>query len=126
MNRSPMDLKPLPIPPPPFTQAKNSKTFRPPPLDGSLTYPELYDWHLENTTNHPLFVYSYKSDVRTLLWPEVVRAVHRAGRFVRSVASQGASVADTSAVPESPVVVGMLCASGTYLENASFDPPLIR
>lgn len=105
-----MDLKPLPIPPPPHTQALNSDTFHPPPLDGSLTYPELYDWHLENTSNHPLFVYSFKGDVKTLLWPEVVRAVHRAGSFVRSVVSS-----DASAVPSSSAVVAMLCASGNYI-----------
>ncbi|KAF8993889.1 hypothetical protein BDQ17DRAFT_1431390 [Cyathus striatus] len=53
------------LPPPPSTQALASDTFRPPPLDGSLTLPEIYDWHMKNTPNHRLFVYAAKMNHAT-------------------------------------------------------------
>jgi hypothetical protein len=75
----------LPIPAPPKTQALNSTTFTLPPLDGSLTLPEIYDFHLERSPNHPLFVYADGfGSTRVILWCEAVRGVHQAGRIVRS------------------------------------------
>ena len=72
------------VPKPPQTQALSSTTFRPPPLDGTLSLAEQYDWHLKNTPNHPLFIYA-RSDqsIRTILWPEAVRAIHEGARLVR-------------------------------------------
>ena len=79
----PLKPKILPIPTPPCTQALKSTTFKPAPLDGSLTIPELYDWHQIHTPNHPLFEYADDFGVvHVLLWPEVVQAIHRAARRV--------------------------------------------
>ncbi|OBZ79958.1 L-aminoadipate-semialdehyde dehydrogenase large subunit [Grifola frondosa] len=73
----------MPFPVPPQTQALNSKTFKPPPLDGSLTFPELYDWHYHNTPDHPIFIYADGQGAEhTILWPEAVRAVHQVGRIL--------------------------------------------
>ncbi len=95
---------------PPCTQALTSKTFKAPPLDGSLTIPELYDWHLHNTPLHPVFIYSDESgENHTILWPEVVRAVHGAGRRIRAMAFPST---DTSVPPESPCTVAILSAAG--------------
>lgn len=89
----------------PDTQALHSKTFRPPPLDGSLSVPELYDWHLTNTPEHPLFVFNEDDGrERIIYWPEAVRAMHRAGRIVRSRLKEGA--------PLHPFIA-FLCATGT-------------
>ena len=75
----------LPIPPLPNTQALESDTFRCPPLDGSFSLPEIYDWHYHNTPDHPLFVFADEAnDNNFILWPQAVRAVHEAGRIVRS------------------------------------------
>ena len=78
------------VPPPPQTQALSSTTFRPPPLDGSLTLSELYDWHGENTPNHPLFEYvelddseSGQSIRNVIYWPQVRTAIHRVAKLVR-------------------------------------------
>ncbi|KAH8116797.1 hypothetical protein DFH11DRAFT_1687657 [Phellopilus nigrolimitatus] len=80
-----MDYKVLPLATPPNPQALNSKTFKLPPLDGSLTIPEIYDWHLDNTPDHPLFVYSDPEGVEhKILWPAAVRAFHRAAHIVYS------------------------------------------
>lgn len=47
------------LPPcPPTLHAQNSPTFRLPPLDGTLTVPELLDWNAEHSPEHPYFVYA--------------------------------------------------------------------
>ncbi|KDQ07667.1 hypothetical protein BOTBODRAFT_166803 [Botryobasidium botryosum FD-172 SS1] len=87
-----------PLPPP--TGAKhgvNSETFRSPPLDGSISVPQILDYHLAHSPSHPLFRYkphdaaSIATGYKQILWRDVVRAVHRAARFV------------TRKVEESPV-----------------------
>ena len=85
-NTSPDKYKWLPLWPLPRTQALNTKTFRPPPLDGSLTVPEMYDWHLENSPEHPLFVHSAEDGMTgTIKMAEAVKAMHRAGRKIQSL-----------------------------------------
>ncbi|KAK0238145.1 hypothetical protein EDD85DRAFT_921521 [Armillaria nabsnona] len=72
------------IPLPPQTQALTSKTFIPPPLDGSLTLPEIYDWHSKHNPGHRLFVYTQQDGTpRTVYWPEAVRAVHTGAKLFR-------------------------------------------
>ncbi|KAF9556700.1 acetyl-CoA synthetase-like protein [Agrocybe pediades] len=69
---------------PPKTQTLSSKTFTPPPLDGSLTLPEIFDWHLQYSSAHPLYVYRLQDGhIRTISWPEAVRAVYRGVGLVR-------------------------------------------
>ncbi|KAK0196977.1 hypothetical protein F5146DRAFT_1153799, partial [Armillaria mellea] len=72
------------IPPPPQPQGLSSPTFRVPLLDGSLTIPEIYAWHLQHSPNHPLFVYAREdSSVRTINWAEVVAAIYTGARLMR-------------------------------------------
>ncbi|GJE93533.1 acetyl-CoA synthetase-like protein [Phanerochaete sordida] len=97
----------LPIPPLPRTQALTTTTFRPPPLDGSVTLPEMWDWHASHSPAHPLF--SFADDqgaVRTILWPEAVRACHRAARRTLSSLKQGA--------PRAVVAILAACDTTTY------------
>ncbi|TFK38857.1 hypothetical protein BDQ12DRAFT_629926 [Crucibulum laeve] len=80
LNMAPTRLVPIP----PQTQALSSKTFHPPPLNGSLTLPQLYEWHLQHTPNHRLFSFAYDDGtVRDIYWPEAVRAVHVGAKTVR-------------------------------------------
>lgn len=93
------------IPPLPDTQVLSSSTFKKPPLDGSLMLPEIYDWHHDNSSDHPLFVYlDSQGDVKTILWPEAVRGVHRAARIVQS------RIQPT--IEGKSGIVGILAASG--------------
>jgi acyl-CoA synthetase (AMP-forming)/AMP-acid ligase II len=71
----------------PCPQAVGSSTFNPPPLDGSLTLPEIYDHHLNNSKNHPLFVYDEEDSetVQTVTWGQAGEAIHTAARHLRSV-----------------------------------------
>ncbi|KAF7984474.1 hypothetical protein HWV62_14586 [Athelia sp. TMB] len=76
----------LPIPlGPQIPSSAKSPTFTLPPLDGSLTITEIFDFHAEHSSRHPIFVHSdQQGNVREVLWPEAVRAMHRAGRIIRS------------------------------------------
>lgn len=73
--------------PPLSTQALKSTTFTPPPLDGSMSVIEIYDWHAEHNPSHPLFVYAEEGEgegkVKSILWPDAVRAIHRGGGIIR-------------------------------------------
>ncbi|KAG7087816.1 hypothetical protein E1B28_013756 [Marasmius oreades] len=55
--------------------------FISPPMNGSLSIPELFDWHKENNPNHPLFAYSenYEDDVYRVSYSQFYDAYHRAG-----------------------------------------------
>ncbi|KAG2005476.1 ICS [Coprinopsis cinerea AmutBmut pab1-1] len=89
----------------PQSQALDSATFRPPPLDGSLEAAELYDWHRSNNTEHTLFVYSQQDgNIRTIRWPEAVDAIHVGAKFVRKVTNWVPGMTETP-------VVGMVVAS---------------
>ncbi|TFK52863.1 acetyl-CoA synthetase-like protein [Heliocybe sulcata] len=104
---SAVDYKCLPLPPLPSTQALSSPTFRPPPLDGSLTLPEIYDWHYHNTLNHPLFAYADEDGVdHEILWPLAVRAIHRVGHILRPRVG-------SHETQDGPAVVAVLAASDT-------------
>lgn len=63
---------------PPYPGCK----FLPPPIDGSLTIPEMYDWHLEKNPDHPVFAFTGASGVQELTMSQVVPAAHRAARLV--------------------------------------------
>ncbi|CAL1699334.1 unnamed protein product [Somion occarium] len=99
----PDDYKLLPIPSLPPTQCLSTDTFKQPPLDGTLSLPEIYDWHLEHSPNHPLFVYADDAGIATTIyWPEAVRAVHRAGRLIQSL------VQDADSKRSGPLVIAIL------------------
>lgn len=96
----------LPTLPP--THALLSTTFNPPPLNGSLTLAEIYDWHLEHTPNHRIFVFcDDKGNIRTIYWPEAVRAVHTGARRLRRTLDWTKSSTD---VP----IIAILAAEGSY------------
>ncbi|SJL14868.1 uncharacterized protein ARMOST_18343 [Armillaria ostoyae] len=62
-----------------------SLTFKPPPLDGSLTFPELFDYNAIHSPKHPLFRYDDPDNggFRTILWEEGVAAFHTAGHYFK-------------------------------------------
>ncbi|KAG6837399.1 putative NRPS-like protein biosynthetic cluster [Arthromyces matolae] len=62
----------------PTPQGASCTTFSPPPLDGSLTLPELYEYNLEHNPDHPLFVYNSNGQVVTIKWGQAVSAIRNA------------------------------------------------
>ena len=95
------------IPPPPPTQALNTTTFVPPPLDLSLTTAEIIDFHRTHSPNHIVYVYEdAPGERKQITFSTWVRAIHRAGRYVR----------DLFQLPEPQVgakpIISMLANSG--------------
>ncbi|KAK0451170.1 NRPS-like enzyme [Desarmillaria tabescens] len=69
----------------PIPQGVSSLTFKPPPVDGSLTFPELFDYNATHSPKHPLFRYDDPDNggFRTILWEEGVAAFHTAGYYFK-------------------------------------------
>ncbi|KAJ7325472.1 hypothetical protein DFH08DRAFT_886685 [Mycena albidolilacea] len=100
-------VRPRHLPLSPQTQARCSSTFVPPPLDGSLTIAEIYDWHFQNTANHRLFVYARADgSTRIIHWPEAVHAVYVGAKILRDRFKWTPGTMET-------VVVGILASSDT-------------
>lgn len=79
MTHYPSCLLPIPAPFP-----KEGNRFERPPLDGSFTIPQIYDWHLTHNADHPVFMYKQMGGTETtrLTYSKVVPAIHRAGNLV--------------------------------------------
>jgi hypothetical protein len=101
----------IPFPQLPQRHGLTSTTFRPPLLDGSLTFGELLDSHLTNSPDHPAFIYtSNDGPLEELYWKDYIYAVHRAGRYVNEAFGFDSSFA------EKPIV-GVLASSGVHIYN---------
>lgn len=89
----------------------NARSFKTPPLDGSLVPAQLYDWHYEHNPTQPVIVYSGEGKVTEesihIRYSDFVPAAHRAGRFVAKAAS-----IDIEADPHTYPVVAILAWSG--------------
>ena len=101
-------------PPPslPCTQGLDSPTFKPPALDGSIPFPELYDWQYHHSPDHPVFVFNDPSpsgpdDVRVYCWKTVVPVIHRTGRHILSLFNLSLPLN-----PERLPVIAVLAAAG--------------
>lgn len=91
-----LDFPPPPSGSYPTPQGYNSPTFHPPPVDGTLCLPELFEYHATHSREHPLFVYadgtsqvidSHNDQVGTetkpLKYPQAWRMIQRAARIVK-------------------------------------------
>lgn len=107
-------------------QAVASPTFRPPPLHGTLTLPEIYDFHLRENGSHPLFVYDGSDgDIHTIHWRRAVQAIHMAGRLVQT--SIGAPDENTGSVVGILAVVGeqLYFSASTYRSEHGIRPVVL-
>ncbi|TFY76506.1 hypothetical protein EWM64_g7507 [Hericium alpestre] len=121
-----------PLSPPPATQALTSSTFRAPPLDKSLTIPELCDWHFVHSPNHTLFSYADPNGtVKDIHWAEAVRAIRRGALFARIKLGSDAGQSGQAAADKPVIGVFATTDSITYyttvlgLVYAGFVPFLI-
>ncbi|EPS94433.1 hypothetical protein FOMPIDRAFT_1038850 [Fomitopsis schrenkii] len=94
------------FPPLPRVHALSSATFRTPPAENlSLTLPEIFDWHLEHSPNHRLFLFPLgDGTVKTITWAEEVRAMHRGAGIIHSRLG-------TASVATEPPVVAIIAPS---------------
>ncbi|KAJ7667223.1 hypothetical protein B0H17DRAFT_990381 [Mycena rosella] len=76
----------------PTPQGLNSPTFAQPPLDGSLTLPEIFEHHAQHSPDHPLFHYVDADNVsQTISWSRAVEAFHNAARIILDQVKPGSS-----------------------------------
>ncbi|KAJ7604121.1 hypothetical protein FB45DRAFT_1083333 [Roridomyces roridus] len=70
----------------------HSPTFTPVPVDGTLTFPQLIELQLEQSPNHPAFIYDDPhGDIVSITFSQYIRTVQAAARrFLRDNAPQGA------------------------------------
>jgi len=113
------------IPCSPRTQALQSDTFSPPPVDGSLSLLQMYDWHSTHSSAHRLFIFA-RSDgtMREIYWPEAVSAIHVGAKLIRDMISLTTSC---SQVPIVGVLAfsGILRCSSNHPETDSSCPDII-
>lgn len=96
------------LPPPPQTQARRSTTFKAPLLDGSVTLPEIYDWHLHNSPIHRLFILTGDDGIkRTIHWSNAIRAIHIGAKIIHDLTGG-----------RSGSIVAIISASGYALSNS--------
>ena len=95
----------------PRTQALTSATYRAPPLDGSLVYPQLLDFHSEHSANHRFFVYAEEDGtMKTLTWGHTIPAILRSAFLARELLGW-----QPNAGTEKAPVIAILSASGERL-----------
>lgn len=97
--------------------------FIKPPLDGTLTLPELFDFHWFNNPTHPLFRYERNVDgmtgeveVEVVTWSRAVRAIHSAAAYVKRVCESEYG----GSAPSQGTVVAILANVGEYGDLPSF------
>ena len=110
----------------PTPQGRNSATFHPPPLDGTLAVPELFEYDAVHSPSHPLFVYpdpDAPGGTRTICYPEALRLIHRTARIVHGHHSRAAPryAAQVGVRPhDQPPTIGILAIAG------AFRMPIVR
>ena len=93
-------------------------SFALPPLDGSLTLPDLYEWHSKNSPKHPLFVFEDEpGKLRTILWEEAIRGVNHAARIATDAVGVDVIRESDNDLP----VVSILGSLGLYFSTCPLD-----
>ncbi|KAK0465824.1 NRPS-like enzyme [Armillaria novae-zelandiae] len=101
------------------TSPGSSSTFTRPPIDGSLTYPEMFDYNAQHSPDHPVFQFYDQDHIQTVTWSEVTKAIHAAGRIVLESVPRTEStpvvgvLANTDGITFLTVVAGIIRAGYT-------------
>ena len=60
-------------------------TFSQPPLDGSLSTAEIYEWHAQYSPHHPAFQYlDDDKTIKTITFSDALQAIYRGGWLLRA------------------------------------------
>ncbi|KDQ13178.1 hypothetical protein BOTBODRAFT_146290 [Botryobasidium botryosum FD-172 SS1] len=114
-------------PAPPTPQAVNISTFTPPPIDGSISTPQMIDFHLANNSAHPLFRFStadtFKPPFEDILWRDAGQAIHRAARYAQAHIGTPSDI--TSAGSTKPPVI-VVFAPAEFLHYSVFVYGVLR
>ena len=98
-------------------QGANSKTFKNPGLDTTLTIPELFEFHAKNSPEHAVFVYADDDhQQRFLRYPEVYRGIRKAATLASAHYNRLAGYYAQGQAGKSsnePPAIGILATAGT-------------
>jgi hypothetical protein len=92
-------------------QAVHYSTFTPPPMDGTMTVPDVFDWHAEHSPDHVVFLLSDSPDSETerMTYKDANALINKAtGLYYRNIARHD--------VPARSVV-GMFGNPGMFSRN---------
>lgn len=116
------------VPVVPKRAPKRDFSYNAPPLDGSLTVPQIYDWHFTQNADHAVFIFKPhdRDGLERLTYRKVVPAMHNAGRLVSRLVRQNAEdlMEETGpvAIVSSAGERGTLSLSLTHLLTLMIDP----
>lgn len=99
----------------PTPQGQGSDTFHPPPVDGTRSLPELYEYNAKHSPDHPLFAFADDSSAtRTIKYPEAWRMIQRAAKIVHGYVAKHQKRYSTQGpeTPMTPPTVGILANAG--------------
>jgi hypothetical protein len=109
LPRTHPDVPELPTP-----QAVCYSTFTPPPMDGTMTVPDVFDWHAEHSPDHVVFVLSDgpESETERITYKNANVLINKAtGLYYRDLARHD--------IPARSVV-GMFGNPGMFSRNRRF------
>ncbi|KAK0492011.1 NRPS-like enzyme [Armillaria luteobubalina] len=112
------------------TSPGSSSTFTRPPLDGSLTYPEIFDYNAQHSPDHPVFQFYDQDHIQKITWSEVTRAIHAAGRIVlENIPTTDSTpvvgvLANTNGITFLTVVAGIIRAGYTAFPISTRNSPV--
>ncbi|TFK94535.1 acetyl-CoA synthetase-like protein [Polyporus arcularius HHB13444] len=58
---------------------------------GTITIPELYEWHAEHNADYPLFRFHDKGEVKDVTYAQACKGILRAARYVQSLAGSASA-----------------------------------
>ncbi|KAF5361117.1 hypothetical protein D9758_009087 [Tetrapyrgos nigripes] len=97
-------------------------TFKPPPLDGSMILPEVFDYNGTENPEHTLFRYVQNDQQRNVTWGDARQAFHNVGTIVKehigSVVDTSRPVVAVLAVSDSTTYMTVICG----IMRAGFIP----
>lgn len=101
------------------TYASDSpQSFKLAPWDGSLTLPQIYDWHFVHNPRHTVFIYEAPTAGYVhLTYREVMPAAYRAAAYIANAIS-----VDLNNVPANIAPVAIVATSGQSLSHRTFLP----
>ncbi|KAK0201251.1 NRPS-like enzyme [Desarmillaria ectypa] len=111
------------------TSPGSSLTFNRPPLDGSLTYPEIFDYNAQHSPDHPVFQFYDQDHIQKITWREVTKAIHAVGHVVLEHVPRTGSVpvvgvlANADSITFLTVVAGIIRAGYTAFPISTRNSP---
>lgn len=85
--------------------------FALPPLRSFFTLPDLFEWHSQNSSDHPLYVFEDKpGELRTVYWREAIHGLNRAARLSADAVGQ-----EMKGDAMHPRVIAILASLGSFI-----------